>query len=154
MVQCGQSTENALLKYYPDSKVQGANMEPIWGRQDPGRPHVGLQWSLLSGYEHNKLHVVHTPYDDRDLGHHWLKQWLVAWQHQAITWTNVDFSSVKYYSNFPGVNELNRAKARLLSVIPHNYLPCTLNNATNMWNSVISIYIYIHIWVRHINIHI
>ena len=25
----------------PVSKVQGANMGPIWGRQDPGGPHVG-----------------------------------------------------------------------------------------------------------------
>ena len=25
----------------PDSKVHGANMGPIWGRQDPGVPHVG-----------------------------------------------------------------------------------------------------------------
>ena len=25
----------------PDSKVHGANMEPIWGRQDPGGLHVG-----------------------------------------------------------------------------------------------------------------
>ena len=24
-----------------DSKVQGANMGPIWGRQDPGGPHIG-----------------------------------------------------------------------------------------------------------------
>ena len=24
----------------PDSKVHGANMRPIWGRQDPGGPHV------------------------------------------------------------------------------------------------------------------
>ena len=27
--------------YIPDSKVQVANMGPIWGRQDPGGPHVG-----------------------------------------------------------------------------------------------------------------
>ena len=26
---------------YPDSKVHGANMEPIWDRQGPGGPHVG-----------------------------------------------------------------------------------------------------------------
>ena len=26
---------------YPDSKVHGANMGPIWSRQDPGGPHVG-----------------------------------------------------------------------------------------------------------------
>ena len=25
----------------PDSKVHGANMGPIWGRQDPGWPQVG-----------------------------------------------------------------------------------------------------------------
>ena len=25
----------------PDSKFHGANMGPIWGRQDPGGPHVG-----------------------------------------------------------------------------------------------------------------
>ena len=28
-------------KITPDSKVHGANMGPIWGRQDPGGPHVG-----------------------------------------------------------------------------------------------------------------
>ena len=28
-------------KVYPDSKVHGANMGPIWGRQDPGGSHVG-----------------------------------------------------------------------------------------------------------------
>ena len=36
------------MTYYPDSKVHGANMGPIWGRQDPGVPHVG-PWTLLSG---------------------------------------------------------------------------------------------------------
>ena len=29
------------LQPIPDSKVHGANMGPIWGRQDPGGPHVG-----------------------------------------------------------------------------------------------------------------
>ena len=27
------------LKMFPDSKVHGANMGPIWGRHDPGGPH-------------------------------------------------------------------------------------------------------------------
>ena len=35
----------------PDSKVHGANMGPIWGRQDPGVPHVGPMnltiWDVL-----------------------------------------------------------------------------------------------------------
>ena len=26
---------------YPEGKVHGAKMGPIWGRQDPGGPHVG-----------------------------------------------------------------------------------------------------------------
>ena len=26
---------------YPDSKVHGAGIGPIWGQQDPGGPHVG-----------------------------------------------------------------------------------------------------------------
>ena len=26
---------------------------------------------------------------------HWFRQWLVAWRHQAITWTNVDLSWVR-----------------------------------------------------------
>ena len=34
-------------------------------------------------------------YGDIDLGQHWLRQWLVAWWHQAITWTNVDLWSVR-----------------------------------------------------------
>ena len=32
----GRYTENT-----PDSKVHGANMGPIWDRQDPSGPHVG-----------------------------------------------------------------------------------------------------------------
>ena len=30
-----------LKQDYPDSKVHGANMGPIWGWQDPVGPHVG-----------------------------------------------------------------------------------------------------------------
>ena len=30
-----------IARIFPDCKVHGANMEPIWGRRDPGGPHVG-----------------------------------------------------------------------------------------------------------------
>ena len=33
-------TRTMCIRYGPDSKVRGANMGPIWGRQDPGGPHV------------------------------------------------------------------------------------------------------------------
>ena len=38
-----------LLTVYPDSKVHGANMGPIWGQHDPGGP-MSAPWTLLSGY--------------------------------------------------------------------------------------------------------
>ena len=81
-----------------------------------------------------------TPYGDKDLG----QQWRVGWRHQAITWTNVDWSSaessdihkraisqempqlsitkiclkityIKFYSNLPGANELS-VQFKLISV--------------------------------------
>ena len=35
--------------------------------------------------------------EDIDLGQNWLRYWLVAWQHQAIPWTNADLSSQVFY---------------------------------------------------------
>ena len=29
---------------------------------------------------------------------HWLGQWLIFWRHQAISWTNVDSSVVRFFS--------------------------------------------------------
>ena len=37
----GTKATTQLPQRNPDSKVRGANMGPIWGRQDPGGPHVG-----------------------------------------------------------------------------------------------------------------
>ena len=37
-----------------------------------------------------------VPYGARDLGQPWLRLWLVALCHQAITWTNVDLSLVVF----------------------------------------------------------
>ena len=31
-----------------------------------------------------------TPYGVGDFGQQWFRQWLVAWRHQAVTWTSVD----------------------------------------------------------------
>ena len=40
---------------FPDSKVNGAKMGLIWGRQDPGVPHVGPMnfaiWVRIIGHE-------------------------------------------------------------------------------------------------------
>ena len=43
---------------YPDSKVHGANVGPIWGRQEPGGPHVGSMnfaiWVLYLNCLHSR----------------------------------------------------------------------------------------------------
>ena len=36
-----EMVSSGLRNQYPDIKVHGANMGPIWGRQDRGGPHVG-----------------------------------------------------------------------------------------------------------------
>ena len=43
---------------YPDSKVHGANMGSIWGRQDPGAPHVGPINIVI--WDHNVLMLSPT----------------------------------------------------------------------------------------------
>ena len=42
----------------PDSKANGANMGPIWGRQDPGGPHVGpMNLAIWTAIFRNLTHV-------------------------------------------------------------------------------------------------
>ena len=68
-----------VLKDRPDSKVNGANMGPIWSRQDPGGPHVGPMnfaiWGAILS-QAGDLPLPHygqlMPYGDIDLGQHWL----------------------------------------------------------------------------------
>ena len=39
----------SMQRGFPDSKVHGAHIGPIWGRQDPGGPYVGPMnfWPVL-----------------------------------------------------------------------------------------------------------
>ena len=54
------------MHVFLDSKVHGANMGPIWGRQDPGAPHVGPMnfaiWDCHS-YEEKKSCPLKTLFD-------------------------------------------------------------------------------------------
>ena len=47
----------------PDNKIHGVNMGPIWGRQDPGGPHVGHMnfaiWELVHLMHFCGHHVCH-----------------------------------------------------------------------------------------------
>ena len=48
--------------HIPDSKVHGANMGPIWGRQNPGRPHVGPMNFVIWDYAMKALSAKFTIY--------------------------------------------------------------------------------------------
>ena len=41
------------------------------------------------------------PYAIRDLGQHWFRLGLAAWQHQAIPWNNVNSSSIGFWGAHP-----------------------------------------------------
>ena len=95
-------------------------------------------FAAINDWRYNTVRIDSLwPNGDKDQGRHRLRLWLVAWRHQAITWTNVDVSSVrpsgihlmtisleeiprppidktglkitnlKFHSNIPGRNELN-----------------------------------------------
>ena len=54
---CCRGTAQSSRMSYLDSKVHGANMGPIWGRQDPGGPHVGPMNFAIWVYSFVKLCV-------------------------------------------------------------------------------------------------
>ena len=76
---CSRGINSTMLKTgtvfeqeYPNSKVQGANMGPIWGRQGPDVPHVGSMkfaiWAVFlnkSGHRGLSLRCIYNC----DLGH-------------------------------------------------------------------------------------
>ena len=50
------SSSQLLRHTLSDSKVYGANMGPIWGRKDPGGPHVGpMNFAIWAVYVVNKV---------------------------------------------------------------------------------------------------
>ena len=66
------------IGYVPDSDVHGANMGPIWGRQDPGGPHVGpMKFAIWGVYGLMDCGQV-TPYDVKNIGHLCCMLWLTV----------------------------------------------------------------------------
>ena len=46
---------------YPDSKAHGANMGPIWGRQDPDGPYVSpMNFAIWVYFEINWMKSSHS----------------------------------------------------------------------------------------------
>ena len=63
-----------------------------------------------------------------DLGQHWLMQWLVAWRHQAIAWTNVDLSSVRSsYINLMAISQKINQSSMTKTNMKITHLKCHIN---------------------------
>ena len=74
-IPCAEIVHSQHMRSYrmrmrtPNSKVHGSNMGPIWGRQDPGGPHVGPMnfaiWDICAhdGIERHANNIWECPYD-------------------------------------------------------------------------------------------
>ena len=75
----------------PDSKVHGANMGPIWGRQDPGGPHVGpMNFAIWDSTEQEVKHRFFFNFA--------AYQWLWVYLHKPadiIHYRHLDLASYK-----------------------------------------------------------
>ena len=89
----------------PDSKVHGANMGPIWGRQDPGGPHVvpmnfaiwvlcGTHLDFIYLNEKFKRNLFLSV--QSSVNQHWYREWHGAEQWPLLlTWFNLSSSRDK-----------------------------------------------------------
>ena len=75
---------------FPDSKVHGAKMGPIWHRQDPGGPHVAPKKTLLAGLFSILLWKMHCRTDSRLAP----GQWKTSLQSNAVShWLGANLKS-------------------------------------------------------------
>ena len=69
---------------YPDSKVHGAHMGPIWGRQDPGGLHVGpMNFAIWVSKYSQSTYSICGIVQNSFFG-------LLPVRRQAIIWTTAD----------------------------------------------------------------
>ena len=114
-------------------------------------PYVYIWWVLTGRTFIKTKHHFHdvlthcgevTPYGDIGLGQHWLRYWLAAWQHQAITCTNINFSLVWFCCiDLRAISQwvpklpfcIMHLKNMLLKLLPH--LPEARLKVLLQWNS-------------------
>ena len=88
--ELGHHNKNPMLIYFSSLSLQlGALMEF-------SKLHNEILGACMVSQGHNEsTHCsLVEPYGNKDMDQHWVNLWLVAWWLQAITWTNVDLSSV------------------------------------------------------------
>ena len=87
MFACGPVSIDFKLNI-PDNKVYGANMGPIWGRQDPGGPHVGPM--KLAIWDLSMLIHVHL----MPMKQHWIP-W-ISNHMPSIVWNEITYPFLNF----------------------------------------------------------
>ena len=70
---------------------QHEERSPVSHNEVQKPPQRNATWNKENSLTHCGLVMLYG-----DLDQYWLRWWLDAWWHQAITWTNADFSSVRF----------------------------------------------------------
>ena len=79
---------------------------------------------------------------NRDVGQYWIRQWLFVWRHQAITWTSVDFSIMRFSGILIHVRRILQPVPKLLfckitlKIIISNY--CQISEGPRSWTNLSS----------------
>ena len=78
--------DQSVLCTIPDSKVHGANMGSIWGRQDPGGPHVGpMSFAIRDTICSNRCRcIVLSKYKNLQLSLVMYRQFSLAFIHALL----------------------------------------------------------------------
>ena len=123
---------------YPVSKVHGANMGPIWGRQDPGGPKLA-PWTLLSGKAH-ELHwesktdpscPTNLLYNISD--HSLYEMYYLLWMVRVI------FSSVRLTEYLSGMPEVNMSLVAIMKFNASFVVPWTVLEPDKPMNFISSL---------------
>ena len=94
MAWCRQATSHYLSQCWPRSLSPYGITRPEWVKSlyevssSPGNCiHIHILPEEMCVQNASWCQVM--PYGITDLGQHWIRKWLAAWGHQAITWTKV-----------------------------------------------------------------
>ena len=85
------STGVSYSQNIADSKVHGANMGPIWSRQDPGGPHVGSMnfaiWDRHRLWNASQVPVLYSkPINSIPIKYHWRISDIYLQTESISTW--------------------------------------------------------------------
>ena len=152
------------MLYDPNSKVNGANMGPIWGRQDPGGLHIGIMnfaiWEYIGKQNWGSLEFLLTIQQILDP---MTKDWYPGHPPNLIyslsTREKLDFFTLHRYMWMyvsPASVRIVQLRNDDITVLPPTndrvyiyiciYMHVSFSYVLSVWSDCICVYIYIYIY--------